>query len=814
MQFTSNSFLLFLKGPASMMRSHFSIFLTTCLLFTGAGLLAQTSSITGEITSADGKAAEMVNVVLKGSPYGTVTNSKGAYTISAVPFGQYTITAFLMGFSAQEQLVNVDGSVLAPINFVMAQNSKELEEVVISIARTPFVSNDVSSSLRLETPVLELPQNVQVVTEAALKNQQAMSLSDGVVRNMSGAVRLEHWADLYTNISMRGSQIQAFRNGFNVVNSAWGPLTEDMSFVDRIEVVKGPAGFMLASGDPSGLYNVVTKQPSGKDKGEASVTLGSFNFYRSTLDLDGHLSKDKRLLFRLNLAAQNKGSHRVNEFNNRYVLAPVLSYRLDENTTLTAEYNLQRANMSDVGSYYLFATEGMGHRPVGLSSLPSGMPATAITDQNVYVNLKHRINSNWKVTAQLSRFWYNQQGTSMWPSSVDSLGNIMRASSSWDAKSSMNLGQVFVNGKISTGPLRHKILSGIDMGQKSYWADWGQYHVLDSAGAEFNTFEPNYGVPVNGYPEFDYSTSIEQRAQKGGGTLSQRYTAAYAQDEIAVLENRLRLTLAARYTYVTQSEYGAAAKTATRVTPRLGLSGSLDKHTAVYAVYDQAFTPQNGKLANGGDVQPLTGTNTEFGVKRDWFKGRWNTTISVYQIVKRNELTADPNSAPSAGLSVVLGEKTAKGFEFDLKGKIAKGLNVIANYAYTDSRVTKVTEGVAGIEVGDAVPGYATHVANAWLSYEFQQKSLKGFGLNFGATFLGKRNTYWDALPAGAQGLPDYLKLDAGISYEHQNFSARINIYNLLNDYLYSGSYYAWLNAYYWQTEAPRNARLTIAYKF
>ena len=123
---------------------------------------------------------------------------------------------------------------------------------------------------------------------------------DGLIKNVSGAVRLEHWGDLYTNIQMRGSQIQAFRNGFNVVASYWGPLTEDMSFVDRVEFVKGPAGFMLGTGDPSGLYNVVTKKPTGENKGEVSFTAGSYDFYRGAVDIDRKLTSDGKLLFRLN----------------------------------------------------------------------------------------------------------------------------------------------------------------------------------------------------------------------------------------------------------------------------------------------------------------------------------------------------------------------------------------------------------------------------------------------------------------------------------------------------------------------------------
>src|SRR5690606_17820227 len=111
------------------------------------------------------------------------------------------------------------------VDFVLAENAEQMQEVVISSTRNRYNTSSTSSSLRLTTPLLEVPQNIQIVSGDALKDQQVISMSDGLIRNVSGAVRIEHWGDLYTNISARGSQIQAFRNGFNVVNSSWGPLT-------------------------------------------------------------------------------------------------------------------------------------------------------------------------------------------------------------------------------------------------------------------------------------------------------------------------------------------------------------------------------------------------------------------------------------------------------------------------------------------------------------------------------------------------------------------------------------------------------------
>jgi iron complex outermembrane receptor protein len=785
--------------------------LAMCLTFS---LVAQEGSIKGTVRTSDGNPAEYVNVSLKGTSRGAVADKDGQYEIRAITPGSYRLVTSYVGLERKEQTVEVKDGESLIIDVTLSETSERLQEIIVSGRRDGYKMDKPSRSLRLSSPVLETPQNIQVVTHDVLNDQQIISMSDGLIRNVSGAVRLEHWGDLYANITARGSQLQAFRNGFNVVNSYWGPLTEDMSFVDHIEFVKGPAGFMLSNGDPSGLYNVVTKKPTGITNGEMSFTLGSYDLYRTALDLDGKLNKDGKLLYRLNMSAQNKKSHRPNEFNNRYVIAPVISYQLDDNTLLTFEYTFQNARMSDVGSFYVFSTDGYAGLPVDFTSLPAGMPATKINDHSFFVNLQHEFSDQWKITGQVARFIYDQQGSSMWPAAVNPDGTMFRATSSWEARSNMTMAQVFVNGEISTAAIRHRILGGIDVANKEYFADWGQYHMLDSAGAEFNTLNPYYGVPVNGYPRFDFSTPLEERAQAIGGLMDQRYTGVYLQDELGLMNNKVRLTLAGRYTYVKQSEWGDEPKDANHFTPRVGLSVSLDKSTSAYALYDQAFIPQSGRLANGDDVKPITGNNMEVGIKKDWAEGKWNSTLSVYRILKNNELTADPNSPPASGLSVELGQKRAQGVEFDLRGTVVNGLNLIANYAYTDSRVTEVTEGITDVEEGDIVPGYARHTMNGWLSYKIQEGVLKGSGVSLGLTFLSGRETYWDPSPDPDNNLPDYFKLDAGLFWQKDDLKVTVNVFNLLNEYLYSGSYYSWLNAYYWQTDAPRNVRVSIAYSF
>lgn len=785
------------------------------ILASGFSLHAQSGAYKGKILNATGAPAANVTVQVEGSEYETETGNDGTFMLDEEP-GKYTLIIHEEDRMPQRVHIEIKEGQALIKDIKLKRNNAELDEIVVDGHHSSYTASNPSNSLRLETSLLETPQNIQVVTGKVIADQQVISMSDGLIRNVSGAVRLEHWGDLYTNISMRGSQIQAFRNGFNVVSSYWGPLTEDMSLVDHIEFVKGPAGFMLANGDPSGLYNVVTKKPTGETKGEVALTMGSYDLYRASIDLDGKLSKDGRLLYRLNVAGQNKGSFRPNEFNNRYTFAPVISYQLDDKTKLTLEYNLQNARMSDVGSYYIFGTEGYATLPREFTTLPSGLPPTVINDHSLYATLQRQLNEDWKFTTQLSYFNYTQKGSSMWPADVNADGTMIRSVGIWDAKSEMTLGQAFLNGNVATGAVKHRILAGLDAGSKKYMADWADSKAIDSVGAPFDPKDP---IAPYSYPDFNdrRQLPLEQRASQGGGLISQQYAGVYLQDEIRFWKDRIRLTVAGRYTYVQQSNYGGPNQTAKHFTPRAGLSVSIDKQTAAYALYDQAFIPQTGRLASGGDIKPITGNNIEFGIKRNWADGRWNTGVSVYRIIKNNELTGDPFSPPASGLSIVLGQKQAQGIEFDLRGEIFPGLSLTANYAYTDSKVTEVAEGITYIKVGDVIPGFAKHTANAWLSYRLQTGALKGLGIAGGFTYWADRATSNWSTSNTETNLPDYFKLDGGVFWEGKKLRVTLNIFNVLDEYLYSGAYYVGYFSnpvYSWQAEAGRNWRLGVTYKF
>lgn len=686
--------------------------------------------------------------------------------------------------------------------------SNDIEEVVVNGKYyKKYVEKEGSSSLRLDEELIKIPQNISIITNRALEDQQVTTLSDGVLRNVAGAQRLEHWGDMYTRVNMRGSRAAAFMNGVNVTSN-WGPLSEDMSYVDHIEFIKGPSGFLMSNGEPSGIYNIVTKKPTGQSfNGTARVTLGSFNMYRGEADIDTKITD--KVFFRLNLMAQNKKSFRKYEFNDRYIINPSLRVNLSDKTTLTTEYIYQKAKMSEVGSAYVFSFDGYGTKPVDYTISDPGIAPTNVDNHTVNVNLQHKFNENWKLTSQLSYINEYTLGSDIWPSSFTPDGNMIRALYFWEASNVMKFGQVFLNGYAKTGAVSHKILTGLDLGSKKYLADWNQGGALDTLANPFNIHSTTYTPPSNGYPTFDGSTPLVQRATPYG-TIEQNYTGLYVQDELGFFNDALRITLAARYTTVKENSYGTEAE-AEKITPRLGISYSIDANTSVYGLYDQAFVPQAAIFRNGEIAKPITGNNLEVGVKRDWFGGKWNTTLSVYNILKRNATTADPTNTANEQFSIVLGKTRVQGVEFDLKGEITKGFNAIFNYAFTENKVTESNDPTNN-PVGMRVPGYAKHTANGWLNYTFINGPLEGVGLSFGGTYLADRSTWAWASTSAQIDMDDYVKFDAGLSWENTKFRVGLNVFNVFNRYLYSGSPYG--AYYYYQADAPRNWRLSLGYKF
>ncbi len=782
-----------------------NLVLVVMLFFTALSLQAQSNgSISGTIVDRDGNPLSNANVYLQNTNYGTSSNKNGFYSISNIQPGTYALIVSDMGYKTfTSESIEINGDIT--LNIELQDDVSALDDVVISGAgKSEYTEKNPSPSLKLQQDLNKIPQNIQVISGDLLEDQQVISMMENITRNVSGAQMIEHWGN-FARINMRGFRIPPFRNGMNVL-STWGPMAEDMAMVEKIEVVKGPSAFMLSSGEPGGLYNVVTKKPTGVSRGEVGLTTGSYNTLRATLDVEGKLTDDNKLQYRFVGAGTTQESHRDYEPQNRYTFAPSIKYQIDEKTSVTAQYTYQYYKTKLIGSAYVFAPSKYASLDRDFTLSAPNLGPSIMKEHYGFINFNHQLNDNWNITAQLSYLNYQHQGQSLWIDStynydvdpedygVTEAGNLIRTVSIWDAHEEQKLGQVFINGSVQTGSVSHKILGGLDFGNKNYIADWSQTVALDTEEDPFNIYDPK--APTN-LPNFDRSQDLQQRAV---GIITSQYLSYYVQDELGFLEDKIRLTLAGRYTEF-ESSYNASSDDEV-LTPRVALGITPMEGLTIYGMYDQSFLPEQGANYQGEPFDPVTAEDIEGGLKYEFMDGKWNATATYFNITKDKILVPDTSPGNTNNLSKQIdSDITSKGVEFDLRGEITQGLGVVLNYAYTNVEN----------EDGSPVPGFSKHTTNAWLNYKFQQEEIKGLGVSLGYQYLVDRST-WAWAADGNTDLPDYFRMDGGLSWENSKFKIALNMNNILNEYLYSGANYG--SYVYWQSEPGRNFRLSLNYKF
>lgn len=810
------------------------------MIFFSASLFAQqTGSVKGRVTTADGGIATSVSVKLNGTTLGAITDEDGIYIIRKVPAGNYTLVVSAVGLYPKEKQITVTGKATVIVDFSLNENQSQLADVQISTNKQKFKVDKVSSSLRLQSPLIEVPQNIRVVTSQLLADQQVFDIVDGVTRNVSGTVRTGHWDAQYANISTRGTTIPAFRNGMNL-KTPWGPLADDAATIERIEFIKGPSGFMMANGEPGGIYNVVTKKPTGENMSSVTFAAGGFGLGRAAIDLDGKLSKDGKLLYRLNVAAQSKNSYNKYNYTDKYIIAPVISYAIDSNTKFTLEYTTQHVEAQALGTYG-FSPKGFGDTHPSLFIGDPALDPAKLYDHNVTLYFSHRLNDTWKINAQAAYLNYGLEGGTPWPSTIAPNGNMIRYLNISEELAINKNAQFSIMGDLKTGDVIHRLMGGLDMGLLRTWGDFGNAINPGSADIRltpangdagiFNIYNPRYGLPVASIPVFDRSRSIRTRSGNNTYATELAYTGAYFQDEARFFDEKLRLTGALRFTHaVTVGKTNKTQVSNNVFSPRVGLSYSILKDFSAYTLYDQSFLPVAGQTFEGEAFKPVRGNNIELGLKKDFFDGKWNATTAIYKITKKNVLTADPRIGQTAelpdgtsmivpvGTNIQLGEQKFKGFELDITGEIVKDLNVVLNYALTDAIVSEDTN---PLYKGRKVPNSVKHITNAWLSYRFRDETsiLNGFGLTGGYQLQFDRNAGSIATPLM---LPKYVRFDAGVSYDRRKLSVSVLVNNLLDRRLLTqGSYTkvaaetATSTSYYtYIYDVPRNARLSLTYRF
>ncbi len=757
----------------------------------------QKGTVKGSVSTSDGNPAGFVTVSIPGQR-STQTDQDGLFTLNNIESGTHTITASFVGLHTQRQQISVEAGGVVTVTFTLSENAQTLQEVVVKSGQNAYGRVQPSSSLRIETPFIKTPQSIVSIGRQTLEDQQVLVMTD-VARNVSGVTTIFPYVGIYTDFNIRGTRAtqNRLRNGMST--SGWGGVQEDMSYVESVEFIKGPAGFMLAQGEPGGMYNVVTKKPLGHRHLSAGFTTGSYGLYRAAVDFGSTIDKEEKMAYRVNLMNQFSGTHFDYGVNNRFSLAPVLQYRINDNTTLTAEYNMDLAKANGAFNQVISRNRQFLRRSFTVED-PSVDPVEMRSHYG-YLNLQHRINDQWKLTAQVGTQSSRWNGFMFYSwAEIDENGDLPRDYIYYAPKSFNTTGQIFLNGKFNTGKIIHNTLFGIDGGiNKSRSIYTGVYGVLP-----INVDNPVYGLTQG------IDTLIDKSSLVWGRPSEVLWQALSFQDDISFTD-WLQLTVGGRFTHYENGGSGEILKDDV-FTPRAGLVVQPFANTSVYALYDQSFIAQTGTNFAGERFKPLTGNNMEIGIKREWFNKRLLTQLALYRIIKNNVLTSDRDHP---NFSIQRGQMQSKGIELDVLGAVTENLNIIVNYAYTDARITRDTDPSVVGQRGEA----PRHAYNVWAKYQVPRGALKGLGLGLGGSYYKDQYGGWTTKknPGDPEVLVDYKSLNAALYYRIGKLNIGLNVDNLTDAFNFLGSFNYNMGAggeYMYIALPGRNWRFSVSVKF
>ncbi|MEH2378047.1 MAG: TonB-dependent siderophore receptor [Nostoc sp.] len=643
-------------------------------------------------------------------------------------------------------------------------------ELVVTGEQDGYSVPDATTATKTDTPLRDIPQSIQVVPQQVIRDQQVTRLNDAL-RNVPGVISS---GGSPGNTETSSFTIRGFdSSGATIRNGLLDPLGDrslELSDIERVEVLKGPASALFGNGSPGGTINVITKQPLATPYYAVEATVGSYSYYRGAVDLSGPLNDDKTALYRLNLSYKDAGSLFDFSHDKNLLIAPVLSFAIGERTKLTLEGEYISA---DTNRLYLPAVGTVLPNPNG--KIPRNLN-TSGSDRNdnlsqqdtgrIGYSLEHKFSDNWSLKNAFRATFYHFdisifRSTSLDPD--DRTLNRLYGEGQFDDQA-YNMATDII-GKFSTGSIKHQLLFGFDLSRFSYKSSF----LTNFNAAPIDLFNPVYDQSLDG-------NFIPQKQSSLTDALG-----IYIQDQIALSEN-LKLLLGVRFDAFKETDGDLLANTESSqsgdaFSPRFGIVYQPLPPISLYASYSRSFTPSIGTSFDGSTFEPERATQYEVGVKAD-LNERISTTLAFYNLTRSNVLTQDPNNQD---FSIQTGEQRSRGIEFNIGGEILPGLNVIAGYAYTDATITKDNT----YTPGNLLNNVPKNSFNLWTKYEIQSGSLKGLGFGLGLFYVGDRQ---GDLENDFQ-LPSYLRTDAAIFYKQGQLRAQVNFRNLFDvDYFESAS--------------------------
>lgn len=650
-----------------------------------------------------------------------------------------------------------------------------------------------ASATRTDTALHETPQSVSVVPRDVLEDSGSTRLQDAL--DYAGGVgRANNFGGQgLTTVTVRGFTTgEYYRNGFPM-NRGY-PNAPDAASVERLEVIRGPATSLYGRGDPGGTFNVVTKQPLPEQKVTLGSQLDDQGMHRATLDATGPLNGDGSLAYRLNVLGEGGESFRDDVDSERYEVAPVLSWQVNDSTKIVFEGDFMRNNHPLDRGLTRYATQkGSASRDTNIWE--KGSDNLLHNDNDMaQLRFEHMLNDNWTLGGGMQWLDGSLKGNAVEANGLQADGRTLGRNFNYrklewtDRDYQLNL-----TGHFDTAGFSHTLLTGIE------YEDYDYNSIILRSSAANVTYPIDLYNPVLGQPRPALTRTTTHDKE------NLKTWAYFLQDQVALTE-RLKALAGVRLerfehhydNYLPGTKGWEAADNA--VTPRFGLLYDLTDSVAVYANTARSFKPNTGASRQGDGFAPEKGKSYELGVKWEALEHQLSVDAAVYHIVKENVLTRDPLDA---NYSIAAGQVRSRGLDINIAGNITPEWRVIGGYAYVDAEVTKDNRLPTGTRLAN-IPRNSFSLLN---TYEFQDGFAKGLGLGVGVKYVDDRNGQTEAV---TYTMEQYSVVDL-LSFYKVNEHVRLNldVKNVFNKGYDEGAF----NTYAYPG-APRTVQAGVAYTF
>lgn len=678
-------------------------------------------------------------------------------------------------------------------------NAEKLDEVIINA----LIKKDSDYTNKMPLKMIENPQVFSSINKVALENQIIYTLDDSY-RNITGLQKM--WnatgraGDGGSYVILRG-----FPTNNSLRNGIVAPVTTtvDAINVENIEVLKGPAGTLYGSNLTSygGVINRVTKKPYTSFGGNISFIGGGYNTYRVQADINTPITKDKKLLFRINTAYTNQGTFQKKDAKNTYfAFTPTLTYNATDKLQFNVEYELFQTRAISEQMFFSLSPNTLGGinnikdlEEKGLdykqSYLGDGLYTTSKIN-NIFGQIKYKINDNITSSTHINNSDSYSDGFNPYFSVLvhpvaKSLIVARLDQSTKDSKQSwfqiqqnFNLDYRFKNG------MRNRTVIGFDYLKTTKRLHYillnssifpnGAFDFVSLSGGDYSGFNGDalgaiYSNPANTTPYNDIGD-----LNTYSGYISNVFTPI----------SGLNVMLGIRYEsnnfkggIVSQNSVAAYKQSAW--SPKAGLVYEIIKNTfSIFGNYQNSFKSNgyyivdtSGKTALS---DPERANQFEGGFKANLLNGKINATVSYYDINIKNRLLNTGEYTPTfQPVQNQTGKIESKGVELEVNAYLVKGFSFIGGLAYNDSR-DKAT-GLRPTESG------SYWLANFNASYQFLDGSLKGLGFGVGGNYASENNVTGNFI------LPEYLVLNAHAYYDLGRIRIGVKVDNFTNEHYWIG---------------------------